>query len=162
MPDVTENIRNNIAALIQTVDGYNAVYKYGRVLRSEEEFVEDFSTGVDAADGHPIGKGWTIQIVDAPTEKLAFRGAYTDSYTARLTCAWSEYDDGESEIAFVAHVNEVKNALTTNASLLSVANIQEAGPAQVISMDYFNWGNRLAHVAVLTYPVRVTKSRTLV
>lgn len=157
MADVTETIRDNIATLIEGVTGYNAVYKYGRVLRSEEEFVEDFSTGVDAADGHPIGKGWTIQIISIESSDSEHRGGFAETYTARLTCAWSEYNDGESEIAFVAHVNAVKEVLSANKSLLGIAF--EAKPAQVISMDYFNWGNRLAHVAIVVYPIDIKVSR---
>jgi hypothetical protein len=162
MADISETIRDRIKTIIESVEGYNIVFGYGRVLRSEAEFEEDFSTEVEAEDGHTIAKGWTIQLIEAPSEMTAFRGMYTDRYVARLTCAWTVDTDGSSEVSFFSHTNQVKNALTTNISLQSLANIKRAGPASIISADYFNWGNRLAHVAVLTYPIEIQVSREIV
>lgn len=153
-------IRDWIKSEIETVPGYGTVHKTLREIRNADQFLADFGTGQTSDDGFQTAKGWTIQLVSRPTEEQMAGGGGIDTYTARLRCFWSVYDRGDSEIAFVEHVEAVADALSDEAEpaalLLTVPDLHTVEPAQIEELAYVEFGTRLAHRATVTLPVIVS------
>jgi hypothetical protein len=96
--------------VIASVDGYNKVWTYIRKIRTTEQLIADFGTGTDNDEGIAMTRGWMLQVRSREVAERVGKSV-VNLYGISYICLWSLEDRGANWSDFVAHVEEVADAL---------------------------------------------------